>query len=136
MKKICLILGTLIVFATAACFLGTSAFAGKAADWPMGAAGYAKLQVIEGTIKGVDTQNNCLIIEGSAILGNEPLCVGPHTMIYRGAEKTNLEDIRVATQFTEADRLDFKALGVGNRVKSTFSISGGKYVAETLCQIK
>lgn len=136
MKKVSLILGTLIVFATVACFLGTSAFAGKAADWPMGAAGYAKFQVIEGTVKAIDTRNNYLTVEGSDILGNEFLYVDSSTKIYKGTEKTNLEDIRGATQFTETDRLDFKALGVGDRVKTTFSIIEGKYVAETLCQIK
>ncbi len=135
MKKVSLILGTLIVLATVACFLGTSAFAGKAADWPMGAVGYVKFQVIEGTVKAIDAKNNSLTVEGSDILGNELFYVDSSTKIYKGTEKTNLEDIRGATQFTEADKLDFKALGVGNRVRATFSIIEGKYVAVTLCQI-
>ncbi|HHT9124947.1 MAG TPA: hypothetical protein ACFYD6_03920 [Candidatus Brocadiia bacterium] len=136
MKKVSLILGTLIVFTTVVCFLSASTFAGKAADWPMGASGYVKYQVIEGTVKSVDAQNHCLFIEGSDILGDESLCVGSNTMIYKGSEKTNLEDVRGAAQFTEADRLDFNALGVGYRIKATFSIIGGKYVAETLCLIR
>jgi hypothetical protein len=136
MKKISLILGTLIAVATIACFLSTSAFAGKAADWPLGAAGYLKYEVIEGCVQAVDVQNDCFFIVENDILGDEPLYLGSNTMIYKGTEDTNLEVIHSAAVFTESDMLNFNVLRVGDRVKATYSFIGGRYVAETLCLIR
>ncbi|HHT9124948.1 MAG TPA: hypothetical protein ACFYD6_03925 [Candidatus Brocadiia bacterium] len=136
MKKASLILGTLVIFATMVCFLSANVFAGKAADWPMGAVGYVKFQVIEGTVKSIDTKNSSFTVEGSDILGSEPLYVDSTTKIFKGTENTNLEDIHSAAQFTDADKLNFNALGVGDKVRTTFSIIEGKHVAVTLCQIR
>lgn len=84
----------------------------------------------------VDAENHCFFIVKSDILDNEPLYLGSESMIYKGSEETNLENIYGGTKLTEADRLNFDALEVGDRVKATYSITGGKYVAETLCLIR
>ncbi len=136
MKKVSLILGMLIVFAAVVCFLSTSAFAGKAADWPYGAAGGIKYQVIDGSIAAIDYERDCFFIVESEILDVEPLYLGSQTMLYEGTKETCLADIRSVRQFTEADILSLNTLEVGDWIEATFSIIDGKYVAENICLMK
>lgn len=118
------ILGTVAALVAVVTLLGSSVY---------GEAPALQIPVIEGSITYIDTDYNYLLIQGSDILGSDPLYLGSETCVFKGEKGVNFDELnRNARILSESKRAELIDLNVGDEVCCTYSYSDGKLIADNI----
>lgn len=119
-------LSTILVLVAVVTLLGSKVY---------GEAPVLKIPVIKGTVTSVDLDRNCLLIQGSEILGSDPLYMWSETSVFMGHEgfdfdKCNRNGIAISA---ELDFADISDLDVGCEVYCSYTYAkGGKLIADNI----
>ncbi|HLG29850.1 MAG TPA: hypothetical protein VI387_06520 [Candidatus Brocadiales bacterium] len=131
MKSFSLIkaLGTLVVLVAVVTLLGSSVY---------GEAPALKIPVIQGTVTDIEMENGYLLIQGSDILGSDPLYLGSDTCVFKGYEGVNFDELnRNAKAISALDSIELSDLNIGCEVCCTYTYSkDGKLIADNIVMTK
>jgi hypothetical protein len=118
-------LGTLVVLVAIVTLLGSSVY---------GEAPALQIPVINGIITHIDVERDYLLIQGSDILGSDPLYLRSETRVCKGYEGVNFDKLyRSGKTISVFDRAELSDLDVGCEVCCTYSYSkGGKLIADNI----
>lgn len=117
--------GTFVVLVAVVTLLGSSVY---------GEAPALQIPVINGTITSIDMEHNCLLIQGSDILGSDPLYLRSETCVFMGDEGVNFNDLhRNGKTISASDRVESSSLSVGDEICCTYSYwKDGKLFADSI----
>ena len=131
MKSFSLIkaLGTLVVLVAVVTLLGSSVY---------GEAPALRIPVIQGTVTDIEMENGYLLIQGSDILGSDPLYLGSDTCVFKGYEGVNFDELnRNAKTISALDSIELSDLNIGCEVCCTYTYSkDGKLIADNIVMTK
>ena len=131
MKSFSLIkaLGTLVVLVAVVTLLGSSVY---------GEAPALRIPVIQGTVTDIEMENGYLLIQGSDILGSDPLYLGSDTCVFKGYEGVNFDELnRNAKAISALDSIELSDLNIGCEVCCTYTYSkDGKLIADNIVMTK
>lgn len=118
-------LGALVALVTVVTLAGSSVY---------GEAPALQIPVIKGTITNVDFENNCLLIQGSDILGSKPLYLSSKTGVFKGYKGINFDELnRNAGTISALDRVELSNLNIDDEICCTYSYSkDGKLIADSI----
>ncbi len=108
---------------------GTNAYAGKSIDWLGFVNDAPDLVVIKGKIRSIDLYKMEIILDGCALLGDEPLKLSGETTYYLEPEEANINSVRGGTGFTENDKINYYELEAGHTIKCNYEIKDGEFWA-------
>ena len=114
---------------------GINTYAGKSIDGPGSINGTPNLVVIKGKIRSIDLYKMEIILDGCALLGNEPLKLSGETSYYLESEEENIDSARGGTRFTEYDKINFYELEAGHTIKCNYEIRDGEFWAVRVIRV-
>ncbi|MGR3310345.1 MAG: hypothetical protein ACUZ77_06175 [Candidatus Brocadiales bacterium] len=94
-----------------------------------------QIPVINGTVTSINTEYDYILIQGSDILGNEPLYLQTETGVFECYEGIiNFDELYRNAKTTSAlDRVGLGELNVGDEVSCTYTyLKGGKLIADSV----
>lgn len=93
-----------------------------------------QIPVINGTVTSINAEYDYMLIQGSDILGNEPLYLQTDTNVFECFEGVNLNELYRNAKTTSAlDRVGLGDLKVGDEVSCTYTyLRGGKLIADSV----
>lgn len=118
-------LGTLVVLVAVVTLLGSSVY---------GEAPALQIPVIQGTVTDIDMESGYLLIEGSDILGSDPLYLGSDTCVFKSYEGIDFNELnRNAKTISALDSIELSDLNIGCEVCCTYTYSkDGKLIADDI----
>lgn len=122
-------LGTLVVLVAVVTLLGSSVY---------GEAPALQIPVIQGTVTDIDMESGYLLIEGSDILGSDPLYLGSDTCVFKSYEGIDFNELnRNAKTISALDSIELSDLNIGCEVCCTYTYSkDGKLIADDIVMTK
>ena len=122
-------LGTFAVLVAVVTLLGSSVY---------GEAPALQIPVIQGTVTDIDMETGYLLIQGSDILGSDPLYLGSDTCVFKGYEGIDFNELnRNAKTISAFDSIELSDLNVGSEVCCTYTYSkDGKLIADNIVMTK
>ncbi len=123
------VLGTLVVLVAVVTLLGSSVY---------GEAPALQIPVIQGTVTDIDMESGYLLIQGSDILGSDPLYLGSDTCVFKGYEGIDFDELnRNGKTISALDSIELSDINAGCEVCCTYTYSkDGRLIADNIVMTK
>ncbi|MBT3881042.1 MAG: hypothetical protein HON76_19460 [Candidatus Scalindua sp.] len=124
-----------VVFCLGLFLSGTNTYAGKTIDWHSFVSDTSNLVVIKGKIRSIDLYKMEIILDGCALLGDEPLKLSGETTYYLESKDADINSIKGEARVTEDDKINYYELEVGHTIKCNYEIKDGEVWALRIIRI-